>query len=216
MNLTKLTEDLNIHQSLPDQPTLATNELKQKFDEAGNKIKDYINSILTPEIQTGVDNEINSARTAILKSVDSSLEELEASIDGEIESKIATLKEEVTTAVKNTEAKSITLSLSSGVSANQRNFKLNNMIMLDSLITVSIAPQATKQVATIPEEYRPKETITFTALGSSLDSDGTEFGFDRKTVTITPAGVVNVSNTTPNELGKTTLKYLLLRTNYLV
>ena len=46
MNLPKLTENLNIHQSLEDQPTLSSSELKVKFDEAGNKIKEYINNHL--------------------------------------------------------------------------------------------------------------------------------------------------------------------------
>lgn len=216
MNLTKMTEDLNFISGLADQPTSTSSELKGMFDKAGNTIKDFINNILIGDIQTGVSNDINSAKTTILKTVDESLGELETTINEQITEKLETLEENMNKAIENTEAKAINLALSSGVSANQRNFKVNNMIMLDSLMTVSIAPQATKQVATIPEEYRPKETITFTALGSSLDSDGTEFGFYRKTVTITPAGVVNVSNTTPNELGKTTLKYLLLRTNYLV
>ena len=52
MALTKLTNNLNIHQSLPDQPTLTATELKQKFDEAADTIKTYINSTLTPQIDT--------------------------------------------------------------------------------------------------------------------------------------------------------------------
>lgn len=46
MALTKLTENLNVHQSLPDKPALSADELKIKFDEASNKIKDYLNETL--------------------------------------------------------------------------------------------------------------------------------------------------------------------------
>lgn len=51
VQLRRLTEDLNIIQTLADQPTLTATELKQKFDTAGNKIKDYINSLLLDDIE---------------------------------------------------------------------------------------------------------------------------------------------------------------------
>lgn len=51
MSLTKLTENLNKVSSLPDKPTLQSDELKAVFDEAGNAIKAYINEILTEEIE---------------------------------------------------------------------------------------------------------------------------------------------------------------------
>lgn len=50
MSLTKLTENLNNVSSLPDKPALNSNELKQVFDESGNTIKEYINTILTEEM----------------------------------------------------------------------------------------------------------------------------------------------------------------------
>lgn len=54
MPLSKLTTDLNIHQSLPDQPNandgLTPEELKAKFDEAANLIKDYVNNTQTVEL----------------------------------------------------------------------------------------------------------------------------------------------------------------------
>lgn len=43
MSLTRFNENLNIISSLEDKPTQDSTELKQKFDEAGNKIKKYIN-----------------------------------------------------------------------------------------------------------------------------------------------------------------------------
>ena len=56
MALTKLTENLNVHQTLPDKPNLASDELKKTFDSAANKIKEYINEILTEQL----DEKINS------------------------------------------------------------------------------------------------------------------------------------------------------------
>lgn len=55
MALTKLTEDLDIISKLSDEPNdsdgLTAAQLKAKFDEAGNKIKTYLNSVLTEELQ---------------------------------------------------------------------------------------------------------------------------------------------------------------------
>jgi hypothetical protein len=46
MAFTELTDNLNIISQLPDQPELSADALKEKFDEAGNTIKDYINGAL--------------------------------------------------------------------------------------------------------------------------------------------------------------------------
>lgn len=54
MKLTKMEEDLRIHQKLDDEPNdvggLSADQLKAKFDEAGNTIKDYINDSLIPQV----------------------------------------------------------------------------------------------------------------------------------------------------------------------
>lgn len=63
MSLTKLEENLSIIENLPDSPTMETTKLKQKFDEGSIKIKDYINEILTVEIDsivTQIKKEISS------------------------------------------------------------------------------------------------------------------------------------------------------------
>lgn len=54
MSLTELNENLNTHQSLPDKPALPASELKKAFDDAPNKIKEYINSILTKELDRSI------------------------------------------------------------------------------------------------------------------------------------------------------------------
>lgn len=54
MAITPMTEDLDIIAALPDEPNdeggLTAAQLKAKFDEAGNKIKDYVNDELIPSI----------------------------------------------------------------------------------------------------------------------------------------------------------------------
>lgn len=63
MSLTKFNENVNNHQSLPDQPSQTAAQLKTLFDKAANDIKTYINSTLTTEIDTAVqgltDNKVN-------------------------------------------------------------------------------------------------------------------------------------------------------------
>lgn len=55
VEIPEFTEDLNIIQSLDDQPSLTASELKAKFDEGTNKIKDYINNILISAVQDAID-----------------------------------------------------------------------------------------------------------------------------------------------------------------
>ena len=63
MSLTKLTENLNVHQSLPDQPSQTASELKRIFDSAGNMIKEYINDTLTSEVDTKFASEDQNINT---------------------------------------------------------------------------------------------------------------------------------------------------------
>lgn len=65
MSLTKLTENLNKVSSLPDRPTLQSDELKAIFDEAGNSIKDYINEILIDEIEKLISDTAKETKTTI-------------------------------------------------------------------------------------------------------------------------------------------------------
>lgn len=65
MSLTKLTENLNNVGSLPDAPTLQPDELKAIFDLAGNTIKEYINTVLTIEIEKMITETVNSAKVIV-------------------------------------------------------------------------------------------------------------------------------------------------------
>ena len=61
----KLTDNLNNVQSLANKPPLEAEELKAVFDQAGNSIKEYINEILTEEIETLITNTVESARVIV-------------------------------------------------------------------------------------------------------------------------------------------------------
>lgn len=65
MSLTKLTENLNIHQSLPDKPAQTSTELKELFDRAGNIIKQYINNTLTSEVDSNLNTKANSSEVSV-------------------------------------------------------------------------------------------------------------------------------------------------------
>ncbi len=58
MALTKLTTNLNNIQALHDRPNssdgLTADELKERFDKAGNDIKSYINNTLTEELDATI------------------------------------------------------------------------------------------------------------------------------------------------------------------
>lgn len=55
MALTKFTKDMAIIAALDDEPNdvggLSAQDLKDKFDEGGKAIKDYINETLTDEVE---------------------------------------------------------------------------------------------------------------------------------------------------------------------
>lgn len=56
MALTPLSANLNIIQGLEDEPnnTLTAAQLKAKFDQDANTIKDYINNTLLPELEANI------------------------------------------------------------------------------------------------------------------------------------------------------------------
>lgn len=58
MGFTKLMTDLDIIQKLDDEPNdvggLTAAELKKKFDDSGNAIKEYLNDTLVPELDTAL------------------------------------------------------------------------------------------------------------------------------------------------------------------
>jgi Mg/Co/Ni transporter MgtE len=71
MSLTKLTANLNNISSLPDKPTLQSDELKALFDEAGNVIKEYLNEVLTDEVEKLVSDTARTTKTTVENTLDS-------------------------------------------------------------------------------------------------------------------------------------------------
>ena len=88
----KFTEDLNIIRSLPDNPALTSDEFRSKFDEAGKKIKEYINNILGPEVESKAgEEELRTLSGNLNTKIDTALGELE----GEVNEAIKSLTESV-------------------------------------------------------------------------------------------------------------------------
>lgn len=50
MSLTKFTKNINYNQNQPDHPNLNAEEIKKLLDQAGIDIKEYLNDVLTNEI----------------------------------------------------------------------------------------------------------------------------------------------------------------------
>lgn len=65
MSLPKLTENLNKVSSLPEKPTLQSDELQAVFDEAGNVIKEYINDTLTGAIEQSITSTVQANKTTV-------------------------------------------------------------------------------------------------------------------------------------------------------
>ena len=69
MNLPKLTDDLNIISSLSNRPTENSEELKRKFDEAGNIIKNFLNNSFIETLKTELESEIELMKNQVTSSL---------------------------------------------------------------------------------------------------------------------------------------------------
>ncbi len=63
MAIEKLNENLNIISALDDKPSLSSTDLKAKFDEGPNILKDYINNVLVPALNSGLVTIVNDLTT---------------------------------------------------------------------------------------------------------------------------------------------------------
>lgn len=100
MALTQLTENLNVHQSLPDKPALTAEELKKEFDKAANSIKEYLNTTLTKELDKILED-LNNKDTTLQEASESmknGIEEISSNIDS-INKTIQGLKSGATTKI---------------------------------------------------------------------------------------------------------------------
>ena len=67
MDLTRCEVVVTNIQSLPDTPAIGADELKQTFDKTGKDMKDYLNNILLPEIEEGVEESEENTTKKIIK-----------------------------------------------------------------------------------------------------------------------------------------------------
>ena len=102
MNLQKLNENLNIHQSWPDNPILTSEDLKKKFDEAGNVIKKFLNDLLIPDIESKVPEEITSQIKVAVGKLEKKIEDLKKEFGEDLE----TFKEQINELIKDNLSKS--------------------------------------------------------------------------------------------------------------
>lgn len=71
MSFSKFTKDMAIIQQLDDEPNdvggMTAAELKAKFDEGGQAIKEFLNDVLLPELERGGVSDVIVSRTEKLK-----------------------------------------------------------------------------------------------------------------------------------------------------
>lgn len=75
MSLTKFNQNVNNHQGLPDKPGLSSEELKKLFDKASVDIKEYLNTILTEEVD-GIISTLQSTISGNKRNFEGLIEEL--------------------------------------------------------------------------------------------------------------------------------------------
>lgn len=75
MSLTKFNQNVNNHQGLPDKPGLSSEELKKLFDKASVDIKEYLNTILTEEVD-GIISTLQSTISGNKRNFEDLIEEL--------------------------------------------------------------------------------------------------------------------------------------------
>lgn len=83
MSLTKLTANLNMHQSKPDKPVDIAEQLKKDFDQPVNDIKEYINDTLTEDL----DSALSTINTTLSSKANSSDVYTKTEIDTLLEAK---------------------------------------------------------------------------------------------------------------------------------
>lgn len=91
MEVKRLTESVEIIQQLGDNPGtdngLSTSELRAKFDESAKIIKKYINEVLCPAIEAGIDEE--SLRQMIDEVLSEQLEEAYSEVNRIIDERLS-------------------------------------------------------------------------------------------------------------------------------
>lgn len=201
MNLPRFTENVNIHQSLPDQPTLTPTELKIKWDEGVSKIKEFLNDILLPALENDISEEFSTQRTSIINEVQGLINTLDTSVKNlsnslnttnsnvsalqkslnenvsSINSKITSINNSISSintklnTVAN--ATSATVTMGSGMSRTfEQTYKQGNVVHSRVEMNTGIGGNQTVTLFTLPSGYRPSGNRKATVLWANGDFDG--------------------------------------------
>lgn len=198
IKLPEFTENVNIHQSLPDQPTLTPTELKIKWDEGVSKIKTYINDVLLPNLKNGLAEEFEAEHTSIMNAVNDLMNTFKEGVSadisnmrgditafkneinqkiGAVESSIQTINNSISSinsklsTVANATAVSVTAG--SGITlAHPRVIKQGNVVSFYVRITCNIPAKTSRTMFTFPSGARPTGTVETMAIWSNGDFDG--------------------------------------------
>ena len=216
MNLPIFTENVNVHQSLPDQPTLTAIELKKKWDEGASKIKAYINETLLPALNEQIPEEFEAQRESILNEVNGLLNELKSTYDkkftsvndsissingkiSNIDTKITNINKDITnlnnsisslTSQVNGAVTATTASVTMGSGMNrtyEHTYKVGSVVHSRVEMNTGISGNQTVTLFTLPSGYRPSSNRKSTTLWSNGDFDG------RYETTVYTNGAVQIS-----------------------
>ena len=167
----KLTENLNIIQNLSNQPTENADELKRKFDEAGNIIKNYLNDIVYEEIASKAgEEELNQLSTNLNKA----LEELEEAVNASMESLTTSVNNSISSVSSTANSKTSY----SDLIVTQQNVTLQTDIQYGrSTKTATIYQSGYKPLAIVgtylPYDYNQQWTLEQYRITSASNGSGT-------------------------------------------
>ena len=216
MNLPIFTENVNVHQSLPDQPTLTAIELKKKWDEGASKIKAFINETLIPALNEQLPEELEAQRESILNEVNGLLNALKSTYDTKftsvnnsiatinnnintINGKITSINNSITTINNNISslttkvnnagtATTASVTMGNGMSKiYEHTYKIGSVVHSRVEMNTGISGNQTVTLFTLPSGYRPSSNRKSTVIWANGDFDG------RYNATIYTNGEVQIS-----------------------
>ena len=157
MGLSKFNKNVENIIELDDNPNegatpLTSSELKEKFDQAGKDIKDYINNTLTSELDTtvsGINDSISDLDTNLSEKI------------GNLDNLTTTNKSNIVSAINevNYDSGWINITSSRGTWNYLRCRKSGKKVLLEGNGTIKFDPN-NKFVGTIPSGYRVPGTQT--------------------------------------------------------
>ena len=180
MNLPIFTENVNVHQSLPDQPTLTATELKKKWDEGASKIKAFINETLIPALNEQLSEELEAQRESILNEVNGLLNALKSTYDTKftsVNNSITTINNNIsslTTKVNNAgTATTASVTMGSEMTRTyEHTYKVGSVVHSRVEMNTGISGNQTVTLFTLPSGYRPSSNRKSTVLWANGDFDG--------------------------------------------